>query len=309
MKRFMTLTAVVVLMAQVSGCPARKAAETSPAAVKSAPALSGPKKRVGVFEFENKSRYGQNKLSDAAVDVLYTELSKAGVFVLYERSAVTQLNREFKLIDSGQVNLETAAEVGKLVGVQAVVVGTITSFGLREEAKDYGVYKKKTVIAEATVDVRVVDVTSGRIIYAGTGTGKTEQARETVLGFGEKGSFDETMADKALRAAMIQFTADLIKQVMQRPWEGSVMDVEQKGGSEVLYINAGRLSGMPAGQKLLVSRVTGKLTDPQTGEFKGSKTEPLGEAAVYDFSGEDVSMARMTKGSGAKRGDLVTEAK
>ena len=288
-------------------CPPSKPPATSAPAKPSIPALAGPKKRVGIFEFENKSRYGQNRLSDAAVDVLYSELQKKGAFLLYERSALSQLNREFDLINSGQVNLDTAAEAGKLTGVQAVVVGTITQFGMWEEAKDLGVYKKKVEIAEATVDIRVVDVGSGRIIYADTGSGRTERDLTTVLGFGEKASFDETMADKALREAMVKFVDNLVAQVSALPWEGRVMDVTP-GSPEVLYLNAGRLSGMPAGQLLTVKRITGKLTDPATGEFRGYKTQNIGQAQVYDFTGDDASLAKMLQGAGAARGDLVTLA-
>jgi curli biogenesis system outer membrane secretion channel CsgG len=268
--------------------------------------LSGPKKRVGIFEIENKSRYGKNRLSNAAVDVLYSELGKSEAFVLYERSDLEELDKEFDLIESGTINLDTAAEAGKRTGVQAVVVGTITQFGIWEEAKDLGVYKKKVQIAEATVDIRVVDVTSGRIIYSDTGTGRTERELKTVLGFGDKATFDETMADKALRAAMSQFIGNMIAQIVAMPWEGYVLDVEKMGGQEIIYIGAGRLSGMLPGQVVTIKRVTGKLTDPMTGEFKGLKTMPLGSAEVYELTGEDVSIARVTSGSGVKRGDLIT---
>jgi len=309
MRRPISILLAMVLATAFTACSKKPAEpQAAPVTAVKPPTLSGPKKRVGIFEFENKSRYGKNRLSNAAVDVLYSELTKAGTFVLYERSALDQLDREFDLIESGRINLNTAAEAGKLVGVQAVVVGTISQFGMWEEAKDYGAYKKKVEIAEATIDVRVVDVTTGRIIYADTGTGRTEREMETVLGYGAKGTFDETMADKALRAAMAKFLDNLIQQVMDLPWEGYIMDVEQGPGQEVIYVNAGQLSGMPMGQMLTVKRVTGKLTDPVTGEFKGYKTMPLGTAQVYDLTGEDVSVARMIQGSGAKRGDLVVLA-
>lgn len=305
MKRFKYIVAAGLTLLLLGGCSTKKPVEQVQR-LPEKPVLSGPKKRVGIFEFENKSRYGQNRLSNSAVDALYSELTKRDVFVLYERSALDQLGREFDLINAGMVNLDTAAEAGKLVGVQAVVVGTITQFGMWEEAKDIGVYKKKVEIAEATVDVRVVDVTTGRVIYADSGAGRTERELKTVFGFGQKASFDETMADKALRAAMDQFLDKLVAEIVKLPWQGYVMDVDNAGGSEVLYLNAGRTSGMPVGQKLIVKRVTGKLTDPVTGEFKGYKTQDLGSAEVYELSGEDVSLARLTSGSGVKRGDMVT---
>ncbi len=307
MKRLVIMCLLPVLFFMLSSCP--KQEDTGATKEPEKKVLEGPKKRVGIFEFENKSRYGRNRLSNAAVDVLYTELQQADVFVLYERADLAELDKEFDLIDSGRVNLDTAAQAGRLVGVQAVVVGTISQFGIWEEAKDYGVYQKKMVIAEATVDVRVVNVTTGKVIFADSGTGRVEQELKTVLGFGEKSTFNETMADKALRSAMEKFTDNLVQEVMQIPWQGFVMDVDQRSGSEVIYVNAGRLSGMAMGQMLRVKRVKGKLTDPVTGEFKGYKTEPLGRARVIDLTGEDVAVAEMVEGSGAKRGDMVMIAR
>ena len=266
--------------------------------------LSGPKKRVGVFKVENKSRYGQNRLSASATDALYSELDKSGRFALYERSSLAQLEKEHKLVEAGRVNPSSAARVGELTGIQAVVIGTITQFGVWEEAKDYGVYKKKVEIAEATVDVRVVDVTTGRVIFSDSGTGRTEQALETVLGFGEKATFDETMADKALRAAIAQFMGRMVKAVDGIPWEGRVADVDQAGGVRV-YINAGRRSGMTVGQRIVVKQVEGQITDPVTNEFMGYKTRTLGEGKVEELSGEDLSIARMNGAPEVKRGDLV----
>ncbi len=309
MKRAYVSITVLTAALVFSACATKKDERGDKPAPSPDSQLEGPKKRVGIFEFENKSRYGKNRLSNSAVDVLYSELAKSEAFVLYERSALDQLGREFHLIEEGRINMATAAEAGKLTGVQAVVVGTITQFGMWEEAKDYGVYKKKIEIAEATVDVRVVDVTTGRVIYADTGTGRTERELESVMGFGAKGTFDETMADKALRAAVTKFIDNLIREVRKLPWEGRVAGVEETARGEILYVNAGRLSGVPMGARLTVKEVTGELTDPVTGEFLGYKTRRLGAAEVYDFTGEDVSVARMIEGGGAEKGDIVTLAR
>jgi len=297
---------VALLIASCAG--SKKPAEPAAAPVltpRQEVSLSGPKKRVGIFEFENKSRYGQDRLSAAATDVIYSELDKSGRFALYERGNLKQLEKEHKLVEAGKVNPASAARVGELTGIQAVVIGTITQFGLWEEAKDYGVYKKKVEIAEATVDVRVVDVTTGRVFFSDSGTGRTEQELATVLGFGEKATYDETMADKALRAAIAQFMGRMVKAVDGIPWEGRVADVDQAGGGVRVYINAGRRSGMTVGQRIVVKQVEGQITDPVTNEFMGYKTRTLGEGKVEELSGEDLSIAGMNGNPEVKRGDLV----
>jgi len=298
------LTALGLALAVVlSCCEAKKPPELAqPPAAKPA----GPKKRVGIFAFKNKSRYGQDKLTQAAVDILYSELEKSGLFELYERADLAELQKEYDLIESGNVNPVSAAERGKLVGVQAVIIGSITQFGIKEEGKDYGVYQKKVEIAEATVDVRVVDTTTGKIITADSGTGRAEQTTETTLGFGSRASFDETLADKALRAAMDQFINGLIRRLEETPWEGRVADTDLQDGRQILYVNAGRKSSMPMAATLTVYRISGKITDPETGAFLGYKTQRLGTAQVFEFTGEDLSLARAEPGLAAvKKGDLV----
>jgi curli biogenesis system outer membrane secretion channel CsgG len=267
--------------------------------------LTGPKKRVGVFEVENKSRYGQNRLSASATDALYSELDKIGRFALYERSRLDQLEKEQKLVEAGKVNPATAARMGELTGIQAAVIGTITQFGIHEEARDYGVYKKKMEIAEATIDVRVVDVNTGRVFFSDSGTGRDEQELKTVLGFGERATFDETLADKALRSAIARFMGRLVKAVDEIPWEGRVADVDHVAGAERVYINAGRRSGLSVGQRIVVQEIEGQITDPVTQEFMGYKTRTLGEGQVEELSGEDLSIARMEGNPGVMRGDLV----
>jgi len=305
MKKILRAILGLSLLALVFSCTESKKEPELTNPAQPALKLSGPKKRVGIFAFKNKSKYGQDKLTRAAVDILYSELEKSGLFELYERADLQELEKEFDLIESGKVNAASAAEPGKLVGVQAVIIGSITQFGQWEEGKDYGVYKKKTEIAEATVDVRVVEVTSGKIITADSGTGRTERETEQTLGFGAYGSYDETMADKALRAAMDQFINSLIQRINETPWQGRVADLDISKGQELIYVNAGRKSGMPNGSRLVIYQVTGKITDPETGAFLGYKTRKIGAAEVYEFTGEDVSIAKVVSGSGVSKGDIV----
>ena len=49
---------------------------------------TGPKRRIGVVEFENKSAYGQGRLGGAASDILVTELVKSGKFIVATESGI-----------------------------------------------------------------------------------------------------------------------------------------------------------------------------------------------------------------------------
>ncbi len=59
----------------------------------------GPKLRVGIVDFANKTSYGAGRLGTSASDILTTELFKTGAFILVER---TQLNQVLKEQGLGQ---------------------------------------------------------------------------------------------------------------------------------------------------------------------------------------------------------------
>ena len=44
---------------------------------------TGPKRRVGVVDFENKTAYGQSRLGQAASDILITQLVKPAKFIFF----------------------------------------------------------------------------------------------------------------------------------------------------------------------------------------------------------------------------------
>src|SRR5271170_2737805 len=73
---------------------------------------TGPKRRVGVVDFENKTAYG-GRLGSAASDILITELTKTGKFIVVERDKIDKLMAEQKLGMSGAIDPNTAAQMGK----------------------------------------------------------------------------------------------------------------------------------------------------------------------------------------------------
>src|SRR5688500_18386666 len=79
------------------------------------------KRRVGVVDFLNKTKYGEARLGSAASDVLITELVKSGKFIVVERSRLETLMGEQKLGMSGAIDATTAAKVGKVLGLNAIV--------------------------------------------------------------------------------------------------------------------------------------------------------------------------------------------
>lgn len=171
------------------------------------------RKKIAVLEFDDQTDYGSGRIGRSAASVLTTYLDRSGQFALYEREKLHRIIAEQQPAATSAVNAETAAIAGKKAGLDFVVIGTVSSFGyhtVRNQALFFG--SKVRQMAEATVDVRLVEVATGRIIVSESGRGVAEDASSKVLGFGASSGYDETMAANALRAAISKFVDKLIDQ-------------------------------------------------------------------------------------------------
>lgn len=163
--------------------------------------------------------------------MLTNELASTGAFQMVERNKLDAILDEQDLGASGRVSPSTAARVGKMVGAQYIVTGTVTAF--EESGRDgagvgfrgirVGGKKKETYLA---VDIRVVDTTSGVVSFT-----RTVEARSSAKGFNVglyRGGFGgnlarekKTPAGKAIRAMVIE-TSDYLECAMVT--KGSCLD-------------------------------------------------------------------------------------
>lgn len=258
--------------------------------------FTGPKRRIGVVEFENKSAYGQARLGTAASDILITELAKTNKFVVVERDKLNKILDEQKLQSSGAIDPRTAVAVGKVLGLNAIVTGAVSEFGVKTEGSEYLLVQSKRQTAEATVDIRIVDAETGQVLFADSGKGSAKSGKGSVLGLGTRGGYDETLEGKALRAAIAQFTENIVSQVNKKPWSCRIASVN--GG--LVYINAGPNMGIEKGRKLDCFHLGKEILDPTTGLVLGNEEVPIGRIEVTSPLGDsgEGSIAQMVESRG-----------
>lgn len=308
--KLMTAAAAVLL---ISGCAPSKSVKTRQTlSVKETEKVvskyTGPKRRIGVVEFENKSAYGQGRLGGAASDILVTELVKSGKFIVVERDRMSKIMEEQKLQTQGLIDSQTAVQIGQIMGLEAIVVGSVSQFGVKKEGSDYLITQSKRQVAEVAVDLRLIDVQSGQVILADSGKGRAKTTKASFLGMGTKGGYDETLEGEALRAALVQFVDNAASQLNKKAWSCMVADAS---GDE-LYLNAGQDSGLETGVKLDCYRQGAEIRDPRSNLVIGHREEYLGRAEVERYCGEggDCAVARMAKANGAaKAKDICRLAK
>lgn len=264
----------------------------------------GPKLRVGVVNFQNKTPSQVLGIGEAAADILGTILQKTDRFIVIPQQDMESILSQQRLGATGMISPETAAEMGKVMGLNAIVTGAVTAYSETEEGADYLVAKSKKQIARVTVDYRIVDTTTGVQLMADSGAGIYSKSVSRVLGMGSKAGYDPDLRDGALRDALAKAMVNMMQKLGARKWNGRVAQID----GEDLYINAGQKSGLNVGDKLKVFRSGKDIVDPVTKMKLGTTENLIGEAIVQqnDLGDQaDLSIARPTSGTGFKAGDIV----
>jgi curli biogenesis system outer membrane secretion channel CsgG len=273
------------------------------------PKLHGPKKRIGIVDFDDASHHGywggsRNALAEAARDVATEALVKSGAFVVIEREQIAQILKEQGLGMTGAISPQTAAKAGKLMGLQAIVTGKITDFDESQKTGGFGAYyQSHERIATARVSLRMVDATTGEIWVAESGEGRSTSKSETVMGGGSVNN-DQTIGKKALYQAIANMMNKVVAKADAKPWAGAVAKVG-KGGK--IYITAGSDINLPVGATLTVRRLGEEITDPSTGAVIGHELgKTVGHLQLADHLNEKLSVCVSTQGAGYATGDMVT---
>jgi curli biogenesis system outer membrane secretion channel CsgG len=292
----------VSLMIGVVGCaPSTNVKQKESMSIEKPKGMVGLKRRIGVVDFENKTKYGEARLGTSASDILITGLAKSGKFIVVERDKMNSIMGEQKLGMSGAIDPGTAAKVGKVLGLNAIVTGAISAFGSSTEGSEYLIAQSKRQVVKATVDIRVVDAETGQVLYADSGSGLGVKKSGGILGLGTRTGYDESLEQEALRAAIVKFVNNIVDQVEKKPWSCRVAEVD---GANI-YLNAGSESGIPIGKRMIVLRAGKIIRDPTTGLVLGNAEDKIGEMKVIRYFGEDGSVAQLVNGAMPAAGDVA----
>jgi curli biogenesis system outer membrane secretion channel CsgG len=204
MKRFSTLALGAALLLAIFSAPGLTRAASS------------DKPRVAVLEFKNKAdnQWWYRGGAEAAQDVFVTELVKSGKFRVVEREQLAALMQEKNLTLSGDVDPKTAVKIGKLLGVNYLLTGAVTEYGVTDKsAHGSGVRRLPGFSAgkrsfTAAMNARLIDTNTGEIVWADEATAEESSVKVSVGGFGG-GVDDERMFDKVMKPVIQKLTASL----------------------------------------------------------------------------------------------------
>jgi hypothetical protein len=259
---------------------------------------SSPRPRLAVLPFTASDRV--KAATDFQIgDVLTTTLFKTGRFDLVERDRLREILEEQRLGRSGLVDEGTAAQIGKLVGAEAVVFGVLSS----ATQQKYDKFSYDLVRTEVRIDARAVDTATGQLIF----TESAEGASETKIVTDARGTVIAGAVDPKSEYARAAAQATVIlgeRLGRQFPVMGFVVTVG--GGSMVIDIGSDR--DVVAGDRLVVIRPIERLMHPVTGKPVGWKKAILGGGEVRTVEASTSTASLQPAEGGAqpvKPGDIV----
>jgi len=225
---------------------------------------------LAVLDFEGNEKL-KGKVDLKMSDMLTTSLVKTGRFDIVERNKIDNVFKEQQLGLSGIVDEMSAAEVGKMIGAEYVVFGSITS-ATRSDIDKFGYI---LVRIEVGIDVRVVNTTTGKILLSESAIGLSEsKIIQSADGVVVSGAIDYNSAyAKSSRDAINKVS---IKIASLLPLIGFVISTS---GDEIM-VDVGEDRGVSRNDHFVIFRVGDEIIHPVTGNHIGWKKEILREIAI-----------------------------
>lgn len=237
------------------------------------------KRKVAIGRFSNETQYAKGIFYDKendpmgkqALDILSVKLAATGKFILLERNDLASL------LDECQKGNGTA----QTIGADYMIIGSVTEYGRKETGKNRVFSALKTQTVDAAVAVRLVDVSTGLIIYADEAKGSAEVTTKTTLGVGGQAGYDATLSDKAISEAIGQLVENIVNKCADSPWKTYFISYDTDG----VLIAGGKSQGITEGMTFAIKTKGKKVKNPQTGIMIPLPGKKVGQATVTATGG------------------------
>ncbi|HSM77774.1 MAG TPA: CsgG/HfaB family protein [Bryobacteraceae bacterium] len=289
----------------------------------SAFAQAAAPKRVAVLDFDYATVstsvlqiFGSNQdIGKGITDMLVNRFVKDQAYRVIERKALDKILAEQNFSNSDRADPNTAAKLAKVLGVDAIVIGSITQFGRDDKhiglggagghlgAYGLGGLGKKDSKAVVVITARIISTETAEILASEEGKGESKRSGMNMGGGGgnwagggggalDMGSsnFGATIIGEAVHQAVDNLAVALEQDAGRLPTTvvhltGEIADVS----GNTLIINIGSKSGVQVGSKLAVKHFVREVKDPATGKVIKRVTTPLGEMTITEVDADSAT--------------------
>jgi curli biogenesis system outer membrane secretion channel CsgG len=320
MRRFLLITVLTVISISLAN------AQTKP--------------RVAVLDFDyatvrdvSQAIFGTDvDVGKGITDMLVEKLVNGGVYSVIERKALDTIIAEQNLSNSDRFDSSSAAKIGRILGVDAIITGSITQFGRDDKSTNIGGgavggitrrfglggVGRKEAKAVVGITARIVNTDTAEILSVATGTGESKRSGTTLLGAGgssgaaaggmidmKSSNFGSTILGEAVGQAVGSVASQLQEnsgRISARVIKIDGLVADAAGGE--LILNIGSKAGIKVGDRLRVSRTGREIRDPASGKVIRRVEESLGEVVITEVD-ELSAVGKYTGPTPAKVGDRV----
>ncbi len=307
------------------------------------PAGAQQKKRVAVMNFDYatvrssvSSLFGTDQdIGKGIADLLVDKLVSDGAYSVIERKALDKIIAEQNLSNSDRFDNSTAAKIARILGVDAIIMGSITQFGRDDKKTNIGAgarqlsrfgiggLQRSNAAAVVQITARMVDTSTAEILASMSAKGDAERSGTGILGAGGGGGTaagaaldmrSSNFANTILGEAVTKCVTDLARQLDAKAGalptnvaavSGLVADVSPDG---TVIINVGSKAGVAKGQTLAIKRQVRVVKDPETGKVLRAVEDSVGTITITDVD-ERSAVGKFNGAGPAKVGDVVTNSK
>ncbi|NCJ05369.1 penicillin-binding protein activator LpoB [Synechococcales cyanobacterium C] len=260
---------------------------------------------------------GSNGAARGISNMLTNRLVQDGTYTLVERSRIDAILAEQNLGQSDRIEPTTAAQIGRLLGVDAVLLGSITQFHVEDQSQGVSVGRffglggrQQRQNATVRMTTRLVSTATGEILAVADGAGQADQVSGSASFSFLSGSAQSDSRDRLLGEAANTAVGDIVtKLVSAAPQLAKLppvlpvesMTIADVNGGQVI-LNRGGQHGFRPGMVLSVERVIREVKDPETGRVLRAQTESIGQLQLTEVDPQS-SVARVLSGQGFRVGD------
>jgi curli biogenesis system outer membrane secretion channel CsgG len=286
----------------------------------------GPqKKRVAVFDFDNAAVQGGVRspfvatsapdLGKAAANLLIARLVQDGNVSVIERNAIDKLLAEQNLSNTDRTDPITAAKLGRVLGVDAIILGSITRYDYADKTTGGGggarfggfgsssMKTKHDISAKVQINTRLVSPDTAEVLAVSQGTGEVNRkgVKVDIRDMGQVsmmvGNANNPLMNECMDSAIAQLGTQLKEAFPKLPTRTPVIDglVADASESGQLVLNVGAHDGVKRGDRLQVWRGGKEIRDPVNGKLLMRDDTFLGEAVVTTVN--DISSIAQYQGT------------
>ena len=303
------------------------------------------KKRVAVMNFDYatvqnyvSSLFGTNQdVGKGIADILVDKLVSDGAYSVIERKELDKILNEQNFSNSDRADPASAAKIGRVLGVDAIVIGSITQFGRDDKKSEIGGgavknplgrfgiggVERSKATAVVQITARMIDTSTAEILASVQGKGEESRGGTGILGSGgsyggmaagaldmRSKNFSETVLGAAVNKAVVEVAHGLDQKAGALPTREVTIDglVADAAADGTLIINVGTRAGVKVGDKLAIKRTGRTITDPATGKVIRRIEENVGTVTITEADAQS-AVGKFSGAGQPKVGDTVSNPK